>query len=498
MGTWCLGGRLGTHATRIGLRCRLVALIVTAVSALVVPALAQGGTGSISSLRPRSVSSFALAGTPNYCIEGGYRATHCYSGTITYSRSFTVNAGNYCEAPDGTPGSESVAEQWQVALPDSPADPVNPIAVAADITGSYHETVTCPAGTNSGFDLNLSQPGTFPVQLTQLSPTTVRISAEYPNGSSDNLNTGGLAGAWTGPGGSGAPETRSASGFPGFGIDSTDLVVPTSGVSAESYAIPWSNNIGTNPDPTVSQPGTLSVSLTPVNVLLPTAMCDAYWARPDSTVSVSVPGVLRNDQSNGHGKLSVRIDHISFGARAHPYYLRSTGAVRFKAAEAGTAWISYHDVAADGEVSPTAWAYIYIEPTKPKKMLADCPGSASSTIHPVAPPEGKGKSSGNGGLSGLVKQGNGKTCEQTQIEYLHTFGSVTCERAVQAVKGVKKHLPSHPKRFRAGIIGGLAYTCDYDPGYATTGDAVEQSLDCVGAKSYESSSLVEIDFLGSS
>jgi hypothetical protein len=323
---------------------------------LLAPAWVQAAAtahGSSNHLRPRVAFDTSTSTT--------------YSGTVTYTRSFN-GPNNDC--------SESINEDWTVSfnhavLPDVTGDQ-GPTADGT-ITGSIHEHVDCPdpnGGPDSILDYDATSPGIIPIALTAFTPGQITIDDEASASQ-------GLGGTYSESGANPTPQTLAP--FWGDSGDIGAFTVPAVGGSKSSQTpIPLSQivNTGTSEDPNETQDGSLTISLTPSGAsppaAAPVARCDAYWARPNTVLVGSAPGVLGNDASNGHGPLKPKVDHISFGVSSHPYSLSASGALQFKATKPGTATITYHDVAADGTASNRTTATIYIAATKPA-AVAKCP-----------------------------------------------------------------------------------------------------------------------------
>src|ERR1700742_189579 len=75
---------------------------------------------------------------------------------------------------------------------------------------------------------------------------------------------------------------------------------------------------------------------------------DAYWVKPNTTLSVPAPGILANDTSNGNGALIAEdLDRSSFDLDLHSSYSESISdsvALSFKAGPPGTETLIYNAI----------------------------------------------------------------------------------------------------------------------------------------------------------
>lgn len=184
-----------------------------------------------------------------------------YSGTISYTRSFTSSLPGYCAGvSDGArqTGSATVSEDWRLTFSNATVPAGGYGEVPAQLTGSMHEHVACPvdiSGYASVSDLDVSQPATVGLLMKSVSPGQLTFSEIVTTGYDAGLS-GTDTREWSGADHGSTTDPVSISPI----ISDTDheLTVPTTGVTGEPFAFAWSWSEGVD---LTHELGTVSVSL---------------------------------------------------------------------------------------------------------------------------------------------------------------------------------------------------------------------------------------------
>jgi hypothetical protein len=203
---------------------------------------------------------YGACGTEHFVLHRGDKPKLLlYSGTISYTRSFSTTVQDGCQS-GGVESPETVtdAESWRITFSKAVGFPVgtSPAGSGATgpLTGSFQAGSSCGSSPGPAGIESLSTPGTVNVALADTSDGRIKV---YTSTSS----TQGLGGTLT----FGSSEPEPVNDYPLISDQDggvSPVAVARAGTTRLQAAVPWEFLVNMPAtDPLATEPGTLSVTL---------------------------------------------------------------------------------------------------------------------------------------------------------------------------------------------------------------------------------------------